>query len=283
MDEAQIEKLKGKSKQCFATFWILVFVWIFFSFIDVNRPPNNTANLKISILKTLPILTMFANGVSRANAHGWTTFYKFTALSFLLHGAGDFLLGEDFFKIGLGAFLVAHLMNIKAFNANANAEVKEKLPFPGQQRYYLPFLVVLIIALAFLFAVARTDEETGENLGIADSIIMTIAVPIYGTVLASCLWRSYHRRDKCDAKTESADMWKRVMIGYCIYAVSDTLIAVDKFSTAVGEPQRTIIVMTSYWGGQWLITCAGDVEHPASNLFFGGLKIGASPEGGEAA
>ena len=92
---------------------------------------------------------------SPANAHGWTTFYKFTALSFLLHGAGDFLLGEDFFKIGLGAFLVAHLMNIKAFNANANAEVKEKLPFPGQQRYYLPFLVVLIIALAFLFAVGK--------------------------------------------------------------------------------------------------------------------------------
>jgi len=107
---------------------------------------------------------------------------------------------------------------------------------------------------------------------------MMIAVPLYGSILASCLWRSLVRKNFCDTSSESAALWLRVCIGYCIYAFSDTTIAIDKFSTPVGEPQRTIIVMVTYWGGQWLISCAADVQHPASNLFFGNLKVEPSGE-----
>jgi len=135
--------------------------------ISSSRTQANTANIQISTFKTIPICLIFVNSLFRANAHAvdgkWTPFYKWLTLSFIMHGVGDFLLGEDLFKPGLGSFLVAHCMNLKAFANHADGKNTEKFPFPGPPKLYAPFLVVLIIAMVILFAVSRVDEVTDED------------------------------------------------------------------------------------------------------------------------
>ena len=47
---------------------------------------------------------------------------------------------------------------------------------------------------------------------------------------------------------------------------SDTMLSIDKFTKPIPEPARTILVMSTYWAGQLLISFAVDVELPKASV-----------------
>lgn len=62
MDDASIAALRGKSKLCVTGFSVAVLIWVFFSFIDPDRPPvsiprNSCSQLAVSALLLSPLFS----------------------------------------------------------------------------------------------------------------------------------------------------------------------------------------------------------------------------------
>mmetsp|Transcript_7247 Transcript_7247/g.14668 ORF Transcript_7247/g.14668 Transcript_7247/m.14668 type:complete len:353 (+) Transcript_7247:70-1128(+) len=273
----------------------LALMAIYVVLICLATPPTPRC---LAAVKSLPFLTLSANALTRYYlGHRESRFTIFLSVSFIFHAAGDFLLQIDWFTFGLASFLIAHVLNISAFITKADenkpyffhsqkssldssivaasSTPTKKTPLMKDAlrkekflhlHLFLPFLAYLAIIVSVLLCVPPPSSMTP----LSSDPIMTGCVIFYGFILACCPWRALVRRNYCFV-TENQLVWTVVFAGYCIYASSDTILSVDKFTCPIPEPVRTILVMGTYWGGQLLISTAVDVElHKASilSLFF---------------
>ncbi|GMH72495.1 hypothetical protein TrRE_jg4733 [Triparma retinervis] len=210
----------------------------------------------------------------------------------------DYLLQIDFFMFGLASFLIAHLLNVCAFitkadenkpfffhcersaldssiaGASSSTPTKKTPLMRDAMRMEnflhaelsVPFLAYLIVVVSILLTVPPPISVSP----LSSDPVMTACVIFYGLTLASCPWRALVRRNFCFV-TENQLVWTVVFVGYCIYASSDTILSIDKFTYPLPEPARSILVMSTYWIGQLLISTAVDAELPKASilsLFF---------------
>jgi len=144
-----------------------------------------------------------------------------------LSAAGDILI-ERSFVAGLAAFLLAHIAYIAAFLADTKR--------PHLLRA-VPIAVYGVAVTAFLWA------------GLGD---LRPAVMAYVIAICTMVWRAAARVG--DSGVPRAGAWAAVA-GAILFALSDTLIAFDRFHDRIPGVALPIILL--YWAGQAGIAWSG--------------------------
>jgi alkenylglycerophosphocholine/alkenylglycerophosphoethanolamine hydrolase len=171
------------------------------------------------LVKPLPV---FAMGVSLLSLPQ-DAFTRRLRNGLFFCAAGDLAI-EFNFLLGLAVFLLGHLWYIGAFAAES---LEGKL-----SRAILPAL--------FGFSMYRfLQSGLGE---------MASAVWLYTVVICAMLWRG-----------AALLSWRRpwaqtLLIGAICFALSDSIIAIDKFYAPVSGARYWIMLL--YWFGQWQMTQA---------------------------
>ncbi|MDN4166914.1 lysoplasmalogenase [Cytophagales bacterium LB-30] len=139
---------------------------------------------------------------------------------------GDILLMHQtdnslFFVFGLSAFLIAHIAYVWAY---AKAQGKSGIPS----------VYKLGVSLVFLgyagFFVYQLWADLGE---------MRIPVTLYALVISAMLSAAAFR-----LKATTAESFRWVLLGALCFALSDSLLAVNKFSEAI--PNASFLIMLTY-------------------------------------
>ncbi len=155
--------------------------------------------------------------------------------------AGDVLLmldGELFFILGLVAFLLGHVFYILAYRQHSYADATEELLNTQKIRFSLP------IVLAGTGLVVVLQPKLG---------VLQVPVMIYAVVIIIMVMNALFRF----GKTSSASFWM-VFGGALVFQVSDSLLAINKFHSAI--PMGNFWIMLTYIGAQYLIV-RGIVAH----------------------
>ena len=135
------------------------------------------------------------------------------------------LLGQPPFILGLGSFLVAHLVYIALFR---------------QGQAWFPSKRALLLVLGFgagMYAIVWG--------GLGDPVLK-VAVAAYVTVISLMAAQAIGR-----ATVLGDDASKWVAVGACIFMVSDSLIAINKFVMPV--PLSPLWILATYYCAQMLI------------------------------
>jgi uncharacterized membrane protein YhhN len=186
-----------------------------------------------------PLATILVLGIALANwisqKHSYALWIC-AGLAFSL--AGDILLmwPERFFVPGLGAFLLAHLAYLVAFSRGVK--------FPASWRSWGLYLAIGAVALVAL----NGGIPSGLKAPVA---LYAIAV---ATMAAQAMGR-YLRLQSSAARLAAA--------GGIFFMLSDGLLAVDRFRTAV--PYAAIAVLVPYYVAQVLIALS--TRHPEAEKF----------------
>ncbi|HSQ64291.1 MAG TPA: lysoplasmalogenase [Polyangiaceae bacterium] len=172
--------------------------------------------------KALPV-AILAVWVARAALPG--PFRSRLVFGLALCAVGDLVLELGYFVPGLVAFLVGHLGYAAAFL------VVTRAPRPLRA---LPFALFGVSVLALL----------RHGLG-----PMALPVALYTTAICLMMWRA--------AAAVSRDRpWATpIAVGAVVFAASDTMIAVSRFSAPFSN--ASVLIMTTYWLGQVLIAAGG--------------------------
>lgn len=151
---------------------------------------------------------------------------RWLLLGLLFSLAGDVLLEipRNLFIAGLIAFLLAHLCYILAYLQDSRALAPLRA---------LPCLVYGVALCGLLFV----DGHMKPGL--------KLPVAVYALVICSMLWRAAARFGVAGIGRFSvqAAMW-----GAILFALSDSMIAINKFYAPFGAARYAIIV--TYWAGQ---------------------------------
>ena len=146
--------------------------------------------------------------------------------------AGDIILGipganPGIFIAGLASFLIAHLMYLTVFviTPGENA-ISSRRPYQ-----LFPVIVAGIALVAFLYK---------------DLDGMRFPVIMYATVILTMLAGAINRR----MKVNKTSFWL-VLAGAILFIISDSTIAVNKFSHPF--PSSGIVIMVTYIAAQYLI------------------------------
>lgn len=141
------------------------------------------------------------------------------------------LVGEEqWFVLGLGAFLLAHVAYVGLF-----AVVERR----GRWRRAVPF--VLWGGAMFVWL--------QDGMG-------ALRVPVAGYIAVICvmMWRAVAVPDRVSIGA----LWRaRLGVGALLFGLSDSLIAVNTFGTTL--PGADVAILLTYWAGQYLIV-AGLLE-----------------------
>ncbi len=169
-------------------------------------------------IKAIPVLTLSVLALTKVV--GLKGKLLFAAL--LLSAGGDIALALNegqYFTVGLGFFLVAHIVYIVAFSRDFKA-----------QRSRIP-IAVLLAVYAVAIAIIMTDslEE------------MTIPVYVYMVVITLMGIFAAFRGPKS----------KLVLYGALSFIVSDSILAINEFMVSV--PASDYLVMLTYYLAQFLI------------------------------
>ncbi len=146
--------------------------------------------------------------------------------------AGDITLefarnNEIFFVIGLVCFLLAHIMYMATFLVTTGRNI-----ISGNKVYLL--LPVLIYGIALVTFLYRDLAE------------MRVPVILYAAVILSMLSAAINRKDKVNAIS-----FYMVLTGAVLFVISDSAIAVNKFSHHFVS--SGIVIMSTYIVAQYLI------------------------------
>jgi uncharacterized membrane protein YhhN len=165
---------------------------------------------------------------------------KALILAIIFSLAGDvLLLKKEYFIPGLIAFLLAHLLYIFAYRQHKHEPTDNALL--GLQRVRLAFPVIL----AGTGLVVVLFPVLGD---------LKIPVIIYATVIAimtiTALFRFGH--------TAAASFWM-VFIGACLFMLSDSILAINKFLHPIDL--ANFWIMITYSAAQYLIV-SGLLKHP---------------------
>ncbi len=146
--------------------------------------------------------------------------------------AGDITLefttkNENFFIIGLVCFLIAHLMYLVVFFKTPGYNI-----IFGKKVYLLaPVLLYGVALVSYLFG---------------DLHEMQLPVILYAVVILSMLTGAINRKDKVNGIS-----YYMVLTGAALFVISDSAIAVNKFSHPFGS--SGIVIMATYIVAQYLI------------------------------
>ncbi|WP_347901822.1 lysoplasmalogenase [Pseudomonas purpurea] len=183
------------------------------------------ADLLCLLVKPLPVLALL----------GWlhdappTEYRRWISLGLMFSLVGDVLLAMpmDLFVFGLGAFLVAHLLYVKAYVSDC------------RRWALLPLLIALAAGAVLLWVL------TSKGLG-----PLLIPVIVYGLTISAMLWRALARLGT-DVPRRSA--WLAAA-GALAFVFSDSVIGISRFVEPFAAAPYLIIL--SYWLGQWGITAS---------------------------
>ena len=157
--------------------------------------------------------------------------YVIAALSF--SWAGDvFLISSDWFIAGLVSFLIAHVFYIVAYQKTGAATGQLKLVD------IVKFVIYGAVLIWFIYP------------GLGD---MLVPVLIYALVLLGMGVWAHKRRG-----ATSTASFRLVALGAILFAISDGLIAVNKFAYPL--PAERILIMSIYMTAQYLIV-QGLIQH----------------------
>jgi sterol desaturase/sphingolipid hydroxylase (fatty acid hydroxylase superfamily)/uncharacterized membrane protein YhhN len=180
------------------------------------------------VLKPMPMSVAILFIAARALSTG-----GIGKLDLLLLGAAVFSLGGDIFLMlpgdyfipGLASFLVAHVFYIALFRQN---------------QPWFPNKTALIAVLGFGAAMyALLWSSLGDP-------ILKGAVAAYVTVISLMAAQAIGR---ATVRGDAASRW--VAVGACVFMLSDSLIAVNKFLTPV--PLSSLWILITYFAAQMLI------------------------------
>lgn len=164
-----------------------------------------------------------------------TPYAKRIAGGFLFSLIGDLLLEANprLFLVGLGAFLIAHLWYIAAF-----LKITSKFEFLR--------LIPFVIWGMSIFLILRNHLAT-----------MAFPIAVYTITICTMMWRA----SACLGTSKSGWIYRRyAVIGAVLFAVSDTLIAIDRFYCYLPYIRYSIIGL--YWLGQYSIMLSALEKHP---------------------
>lgn len=171
------------------------------------------------IMKPIPVLVL---AIAVWMARPTHSYHRLVAVGLAFGAAGDLLLELDLFVFGLVAFLIGHLFYIRAFLLD-DRQVGVLQAFPW---------VVWVVAM-----VASLSEGAGDLL---------IPGAVYLTVLGAMAWRALTRMGSVSRASGVS-----TAAGATLFAISDSLIAIDRFGTDI--PGSRWWIMTTYWAAQALI------------------------------
>lgn len=136
-----------------------------------------------------------------------------------------------YFMIGLVSFLVSHVFYIVAYRQHQNGDEADALQ--GIQKLRAAFPIVLAgTGLVVILYPALGD--------------LKFPVMIYALVLVVMVLNGLFRL----GRTNNRSFWL-VFIGAVFFMVSDSLLAINKFLTAI--PQSGLLIMSTYITAQYLI------------------------------
>lgn len=181
--------------------------------------------------KPLLMVTLLLYFISATRGYPHWRVYVVAALVF--SWAGDvFLISSEWFIAGLVSFLIAHVFYIIAYQKTGAAKGQLK-PLD-----ILKFVLYGVVLIGLIYP------------GLGD---LLIPVLIYALVLLSMGVWAHKRRG-----ATSANSFKLVASGAILFALSDGLIAVNKFAFEI--PAERILIMSIYMTAQYLIV-QGLIKH----------------------
>lgn len=199
-------------------------------------------------LKAAPVALMIG-WLARHRAPGAYRRWIIAGLSGSL--LGDVLLvlpGDGFFIAGLSAFLVAHLLYIVAFTGGGPP-------------------LRLLRALPFVAWTGAVFAHLWPGLG-----GMALPVGAYCVAISAMLWRATAR---LNATAPDAHLRRLAAAGAIAFALSDTLIALDRFGEPIAHVGFPIMIL--YWLGQ--LGIAASVGEPRPDDRRAGFSGGSGPSG----
>ena len=181
--------------------------------------------------KPLLMITLALYFASATRGYPRWRVYVIAALVF--SWAGDvFLISSDWFIAGLISFLIAHVFYIIAYQKTGAASGKLTA------LDIVKFVIYGVILIWFIYP------------GLGD---MLVPVLIYALVLLGMGVWAHKRRG-----ATSVASFKMVAFGAILFAISDGLIAVNKFAYPI--PAERILIVSIYMTAQYLIV-QGLIQH----------------------
>jgi len=167
------------------------------------------------LVKVLPLLFLI---IIACKKNG-TKSSKFFLTGLIFSAFGDFFLDYDrinWFVFGLGAFLVAHLCYIKSL-------------MPINKKRMAIVMLYVFYGIAVFLLISSGLGELFVPVLVYMSVLLCMAV----ATLISC----------------NSNRW--LMVGGLSFVLSDSLLGIDKFYTAI--PNATLFIMMSYYFAQYAL------------------------------
>ena len=196
----------------------------------------------------MPVLMFWYFQETKAN----TAFDKIILVSLFFSWWGDnFLMPAIFetdvnFLLGLGSFLIAHVLYIAGF-VKTNLEGKPILK--SSPYLILPFILFVVGLMYLLF---QADMPGFRE--------MSVPVMVYATVIMVMALAAINRKGRVNPESFN---W--VLIGALSFMLSDTLIALSRFTTLFGDQIfiARLMIMPLYVLGQYGIARGCVLQHKA--------------------
>ncbi|MBK8555271.1 MAG: lysoplasmalogenase [Lewinellaceae bacterium] len=214
------------------SFWLAAYAAIALTELVAEISGNSTL-----VFWTKPLLMPLLAAWFFHETPGSNRFVRYAVLSALgFSTLGDILLmfahdaeGELFFILGLGSFLLAHLFYTSGFLLRDHTRKHFLLRHPW---WAIPFLAFSLALLGWLWMGIPVGLRSPVSFyATAISLTALSVVNLYPVV--------------------SKSVFYQLLLGACLFIVSDSLIAVTKF----GHPfaGARIAIMLTYILGQWLL------------------------------
>ena len=174
--------------------------------------------------------------------NNFNSFAKLMLTGFFFAWIGDILLIFEpknplFFMLGLGAFLITHILYILAFTKNGT--VNSNIPQLKRKPYLILIFAILGLGLYTMFFPNLED--------------LAIPVAIYTAVIIIMVLAAINRNS-----ITNKDSYNNCLMGALLFMLSDMTLAVNKFFMQIDYAGLYLIVL--YMAGQYLIM-KGSISH----------------------
>ena len=174
--------------------------------------------------------------------NNFNSFAKLMLTGFFFAWIGDILLIFEpknplFFMLGLGAFLITHILYILAFTKNGT--VNSNIPQLKRKPYLILIFAMLGLGLYTMFFPNLED--------------LAIPVAIYTAVIIIMVLAAINRNS-----ITNKDSYNNCLMGALLFMLSDMTLALNKFFMQIDYAGLYLIVL--YMAGQYLIM-KGSISH----------------------
>jgi uncharacterized membrane protein YhhN len=207
--------------------------WLFFVASLANLIGHAIENVDLANYSKVLLMPFLIYYVVESTKGSVNKQILFLAVALIFSWIGDlFLIKEDFFLFGVGAFLLAQITYIFIFYRAVNHSFSFS---------FLKALPYLLYATLFLFLVLPTAGN------------MQIPISIYGIILVGMGYFSL-----CRIGNTNRSSFMFAVAGSTLFILSDSLIALNMFYTEI--PSRGLWVMSTYILAQFFLV-NGIIRH----------------------